>query len=83
MCRNSRSLTEEKRFLKVTKTYSKSYKNLDVKKFYEHFQLLHLLLSNFCVDEVEFPERNSNVELNKKFSCEEVQVSFQSPNCIL
>ena len=42
---------------------------------------MHLLPSNFCDDELEFPEGNINVELNRKFSYEEVRESLQIPKC--
>ena len=54
---------------------------LDIKTFSEHFQHLHLLPSNFCVDELEFPEGNINVELIRNFSYEEVRESLQNLKC--
>ena len=54
---------------------------LDIKTFSEHFQHLHLLPSNFCVDELEFPEGNINIELNRNFSYEEVRESLQNLKC--
>ena len=54
---------------------------LDIKTFSEHFQHLHLLPWNFCVDEVDFPEGNINVKLNRTFNYEEVRESLQNLKC--
>ena len=40
-----------------------------------------MLPSSFCIDDVEFTERDINVELNKNLICEEVRESLQNPKC--
>ena len=58
-----------------------SFQQLDVRSFFEDFQHLHLPLSKIFVNEVEFPEWNINLELNKTFSYEEVRESLWIPKC--